>query len=232
MNCRPIRKSPLSENLRQRHIGEFPPALVTGKDQGAAVVDAARPLQDGHRLRRKGNPMGRSRLRPITGDALLAGLSIYLAPSRSASLPGSRRRQDQEPEAKFGHLARLRPNHGFKRRRYYLVRQRPEVSLDGWHGRQRAVYPFPGHILIDVAMRPTPLQHRALSLLEAVSGRTIRDCERVRHPRRRSAASSALVSRSRAMPTGGLLRVNQDETRATIKVRLGDRDGGMVLGEE
>ena len=49
-------------------------------------------------------------------------------------------------------------------------------------------------------MRPTPSQHGTLSLLEAVSGRTIRDCERVRHSRRQSAASSALVSRSRAMP--------------------------------
>ena len=96
------------------------------------------------------------------------------------------------------------PPPAVKRRRYFPVRQRPEVRLDGRHSRQRAVDSFPGHVLFDVAMRPTPSQHGTLSLLEAVSGRTIRDCERVRHSRRRSAASSALVSRSRAMPTRGL----------------------------
>ena len=136
-------------------------------------------------------------------NAPLAGLRIHLPPPRAAGLAGTRRRQDQEPEAKFGRLARLQPIHGFKRRRYFPVRQRPEVRLDGRHGRQRTVDPFPGHVLLDVAMRPTPSQHGTLSLLEAVSGRTIRDCERVRHSRRQIAASSALVSRSRAMPTGG-----------------------------
>ena len=95
------------------------------------------------------------------------------------------------------------PPPAVKRRRYFLVRQRPEVRLDGRHGRQGAFDSFPGHVLLDVAMRPTPSQHGTLSLLEAVSGRTNRDCERVRHSRRQSAASSALVSRSRAMPTGG-----------------------------
>ena len=29
-----------------------------------------------------------------------------------------------------------------------------------------------------------------------------------------------------------LLRVNQDESSASIKVRVGDREGGMVLGAE
>ena len=95
------------------------------------------------------------------------------------------------------------PPPAVKRRRYFPVRQRPEVRLDGRHSRQRALDSFPGHVLLDVAMRPTPSQHGTLSLLEAVSGRTIRDCERVRHSRRQSAASSALVSRSRAMPTRG-----------------------------
>ena len=78
--------------------------------------------------------------------------------------------------------------------------QCPEVLLDGRHGRRRALDFFPRHVLLDVAMRPTPTQHGALSLLKAVSGRTIRDCERVGHSHRRRAASSALVSRSRAMP--------------------------------
>ena len=105
----------------------------------------------------KGDPMGRSRLRPTTGDAPLAGLRIYLAPSGSASLPGSSRRQDQEPEAKFGRLARLQPIHGFKRRRYFLVRQCSEVRLDGRHGRQRALDSFPGHVLLNVAMRPNTI---------------------------------------------------------------------------
>ena len=161
-----------------------PIRLKTQSREKADVLEVRRlQLQDGHRIRRKGNPMGRSRLRPITGDAPLAGLRIYLAPSRSASLPGSRRRQDQEPEAKFGRLARLRPIHGLKRRRDFVVRQRPEVLPDGRRGRQRALDSFPGHVVLDVAMRPAP-PHGAPLLLEALNGRTIRDCERVGHSRR------------------------------------------------
>ena len=69
------------------------------------------------------------------------------------------------------------PPPAVKRRRYFPVRQRPEVRLDGRHSRQRALDSFPGHVLLDVTMRPTPSQDGTLSLLEAVSGRTIRDCE-------------------------------------------------------
>ena len=146
--------------------------------------------------------MARTSLHALARDTPFPRLTVNLHPSRAPRLPGSRRRQDQEPEAKFGRFGRLRPVHGFKRRRYFVVRQRPEVRLDGRYGRQRALDSFPGHVLIDVAMRPAP-PHGAPSLLEAVNGRTIRDCERVRHSRRQSAASSALVSRSRAVPTGG-----------------------------
>ena len=145
----------------------------------------------------------RTSLHALARDTPFPRLTVNLHRSRSPHLPGSRRRQDQEPEAKFGRLVRFRPVHGFKRRRYFVVRQRPEVRLDGRHGRQGALDSFPGHVLLDVAMRPAPPQHGTLSLLEAVSGRTIRDCERVGHSRRQTAASSALVSRSRAMPTGG-----------------------------
>ena len=68
------------------------------------------------------------------------------------------------------------------------------------HTSERTVYPFTSDVRGHVAVCPCPSQHSADPLLEAVSGRTIRDCERVRHSRRQSAASSALVSRSRAMP--------------------------------
>ena len=61
---------------------------------------------------------------------------------------------------------------------------RPEVRLDGRHGRQRALDSFPGHVLLDVAMRPAQPQRGVDPLLKAVSGRTIRDCERVRRSRR------------------------------------------------
>ena len=177
-----------------------------------ALTSAANPLRSSRARARsrtsiapggQGNPTGRSGLRPLAGDAPLASLSIHLAPKRPAGFSRPYRCQDQEPEAETGRNARLRPVHGFKRRRYFRVRQRPEVRLDGQHGRQRALDSFPGHVLLDVAMRPTPPQQRADPLLEEVSSHTIRDCERVRHSRRQSAASSALVSRSRAMPTGG-----------------------------
>ena len=133
------------------------------RSQPATVVERARPVQDVHRPGGQGNPMGRSGLRPLAGDAPLASLSIHLAPKRPAGFSRPYRCQDQEPEAETGRNARLRPVHGFKRRRYFRVWRRPEVRLDGQHGRQRALDSFPGHVLFDVAMRPTPSQHGALS---------------------------------------------------------------------
>ena len=50
-------------------------------------------------------------------DFVSCQASVYKnTTSRAPRLPGSRRRQDQEPEAKFGRLARLRPIHGFNSR--------------------------------------------------------------------------------------------------------------------
>ena len=85
--------------------------------------------------------------------------------------------------------------------------------------RQSAIYPFPGDVLGHVAVRPAPPQRGALSLLEAVSGRSIRDCERARHSHLQSAASSALVSRSRAMPTGGRRSLAFASSRAYCQTR-------------
>ena len=196
VNRRPVGKSSVTQDLRQRHRGEGPARPQRRReDQSAPVVQCSCPLKNDQRCIAQRDAMTRTSLRALAGMPF-------------PRLAGSRRRQDQEPEAKLGRLARLRPIHGFKRRPYFLVRQRPEVRLDGWHGRQRALDFFPRRVLLDVAMRPAPPQRGALSLLEAVSGRSIRDCERVRHSRLQSAASSALVSRSRAMPapTGELAR--------------------------
>lgn len=74
-----------------------PIRLKTQSREKADVLEVRRlQLQDGHRIRRKGNPMGRSRLRPITGDAPLAGLRIYRAPRASPDRAAVRTRNRRQ----------------------------------------------------------------------------------------------------------------------------------------
>ena len=185
---------------------------LRGEDVAGRTVQAAYDIQRRDSRIGQRHPVLDAALHPLGRDTPFSRVCIDLVPGSESGLARPDAGQSQEPQAR-AHGQRCRGAvDSLQGVGNVTVVERPEVSLDRWHGRQGAVDGLAGRVVLDVAVGLAPCERRPDGAAELPGGRGFRRPDGIQHGEHVGAVDAVdppladareRVSLQRGQPRGG-----------------------------